>query len=964
VYAAGALARWLQKLLDVRPGEGLLALRATVVLFGLVSAHTMLETARDALFLEKLAAGRLPLVYALLAGLGLFAARGNTWFVARFGRRNTLIASLLVAAYGTVVLYRLPASRAMVFALYAWSALVGTLMVAQFWMLCGGIFTLGQSKRLFAPISSGGVLGAVAGAGAAFAIVRAAPVEQLLLVSAGIFLVTAFVLTTLRNDDAEVAPLAVAAPDDEDEAARRGGLIAEIRRWPYLGRLVGLIGVSTAAVLTADYLFKSTVARTLPAAELASFFATAYAAMNAVALVVQLVLAQYLVRRLGILAAFCVLPVLLVAGGAASVVLGGAVLATVLTKGADGALRHSLHRISTELLWLPLPEDVRGRVKTLVDTVVVRGVQALVAGVLLALAMLRLDGPIFIGGLIVALSCSWLVLAMALRRPYLALFRSALARRGGSDPRGELRLDLGSVELVVEALASPDPGRVIAAIDLLVTGKRDRLIPALILYHESPEVLVRALEALATPGRTDWLPLADRLMKHADESVRVAVVRALSQVGDLDEVAARFEDASPAVRGHAAFWLAERSGGPPDAHPAVAQVLRMADPEGAKARHSLLVAMGRHGHPGWADVLGSLGRSGLGGGGVTVSGHLRVVTPQSAERAASMPAPSGPSYDELAGVIGAVRRVGGRRFLPLLIDRLRVRHGRDLVRDAIVAMGESVLVELAAALANPSTDRLVRRHLPRTISRFRSQRAADLLLATIEDDPDGFVRYKALRGLGRLVVESSVRVERLRVERLIEKNLLEYLRLTSISVALLPGLAKAPAVARPSGEVLAGLLEDKRAQSLERAFRLLQIAHRREDVHSSALAVSSGDKQLRAQALEYLDAMTLTSEVREVRDLFRLVADDLSDAERVRRAAAFVPEAPASFEAALAQLLEDKDDSVVGIAAHFALEHGLEELPLQTAAGAPAGEAARKVPALAALVRRLEAAAEGLPGVT
>ncbi len=962
MYAASALARWLQKLIDVRPGEGSLALRTTLVLFGLVSAHTVLETARDALFLEKLAAGRLPLVYALLAGFGLFAARGNAWFVARFGRRNTLIATLLIAAYGTVVLYRLPSSRGQVFALYAWSALIGALMVAQFWMLCGGIFTLGQSKRLFAPVSSGGVLGAVVGAGAAYFVVQRAPVEQLLLVSAGIFLVTAFLLTTLRNDDTQVAPLAVADLED-GEALERGGLIAEMRRWPYLGRLVGLIGVSTAAVLTADYLFKSTVARTLPAAELGSFFATSYAAMNAAALVVQLVLAQYVVRRLGILAAFCVLPLLLAAGGTASVLMGGAVLATVLTKGADGALRHSLHRISTELLWLPLPDEVRGRVKTLVDTVVVRGVQALVAAVLLALAMLHLDGPMFVGGLIVALSCSWLVLAMALRRPYLALFRSALARRGPGapgEPYGELRLDLGSVELVVEALASPDPGRVIAAIDLLVNGKRDRLIPALILYHESPEVLVRALDALATPGRTDWLPLADRLLKHPEESVRVAVVRALSQSGDLEEVAARFEDASPAVRGHAAFWLAERTGGPPDEHPAVAQVLRMPEPDGSRARHSLLLAMGRHGHAGWADVLGSIGRQSLGyGGGVTVTGQLRVVHPASA---AHPPAPP-PSYDELAGVIGAVRRVGGRRFLPLLIDRLRVRHGRDLVRDAIAAMGEPVLEELAAALANPSTDRLVRRHLPRTISRFRSQRAADLLLATIEDDPDGFVRYKALRGLGRLVAESAVRVERLRVEKLIEKNLLEYLRLTAIAVALAPGVAAAPAVALPSGEVLAGLLEDKRAQSLERAFRLLQIAHRREDVHSSALAVSSGDRQLRAQALEYLDAMTLTSEVRAIRDLFRLVADDLPDAERVRRGAAFLSEAPASFEAAMGQLLEDKDDSVVGIAAHFALEHGLEELPL-AAAGQPTGEAARKVPALAALVRRLEAAAEGLPGVT
>lgn len=961
------------KLLDVRRGEGALALRTTLVLFGLVSAHTMMETARDALFLEKIAAERLPLVYALLAGLGLVVARGNAWFVERFGRRNTLIATLLAAAYGTVVLYRLPATRGAVFALYAWSALIGTLMVAQFWMLCGSVFTLGQSKRLFAPISSGGVLGAVVGASVAMGVLRARPVELLLLVAAAIFLVTALLLTTLHND--EVAqPQAVAQPDPDDELAPRTGLWGEMRRWPYLGRLVGLIGVSTAAVLAADYLFKSTVARSLPPAELASFFATAYTAMNAAALVVQLVLAQYLVRRLGILAAYCVLPTLLVAGGAATVVLTGAVFATVLTKGADGALRHSLHRIATELLWLPLPEQVRARVKTLVDTVVVRGVQALFAGVLLVLAMIGADGPIWLGGLIVALSAAWLMLAMALRRPYLDLFRSALQRRGAQDRRGELRLDLGSVEVVVEALSSPDPGRVVAAIDLLVTGRRSRLIPALILYHESAEVLVRALEAIATPDRKDWIPLAERLLAHPDDEVRVAVVRALSQVGELSEVRERLGDASPAVRGHAAFWMAERAARAPGEHPAVQQVLELAGAEGRQARRSLLQAMARHGHPGWEPVLGTLAGNAIAGcepaGGASVTAIVRAVNAaggEGGEGPAGEAAPSllDPSMEAtVAAFLGAVKRVGGRRFLPMLIDRLRTRHGRDLVRDAIVAMGEGVLPDLAAALDDPQTDRLVRRHLPRTISRFRTQRAADLLLDCLEREQDGYVRYKALRGLGRLVAESSVRIDRRRVEQQIEKNLVEHLRLTAICVALSPGLAQAPVVAQPAGEVLVGLLEDKRAQSLERAFRLLQIAHRREDVHSSAVALGSGDRALRAQALEYLDAVTLTSEVKEIRDLFRLIGDELSDAERVKRAAAFLPEAPATFEQALAQLLADRDDSLVGIAAHFALKHGPDELHLELPAEAPAADSARRVPALEALARRFEAAtAGGLPGV-
>lgn len=935
------MTRWLAKLLDVRPGEGALLVRAAVVLFGLISAHTMLETARDALFLQKISASRLPLVYAMLAAVGLFIARANSWFVARFGRRNTLIATLLITSYGTVVLYRLPASYATVFALYVWSALVGTLLVAQFWMLCGSVFTLAQGRRLFGPISSGGVIGAVVGASVAIAVLRVVAVSQLLLISSGLFLATAFLLTSIRNDAAETNTATLQSNDSGQPTS----LITELRTWPYLRRLVALIGVSTAAVLAADYLFKSTVARSLPAEQLGSFFATAYTVMNATALIVQLVLAQYLVRRIGIIAAYCVLPTLLVAGGGATVLLGGAVIATVLVKGADGALRHSLHRIATELLWLPLPDEVRSRVKTLVDTVVVRGVQALFAGVLLGLAMLGADGPIVLGSLIIGLSALWLTLAVALRRPYLAVFRNALHRPGAGEHVGELQLDLESVEVVVEALSSREPARAIAAMDLLASGNRSRLIPALILYHEAPEVLSHALDIIAVPDRTDWRPLAQRLLDHPSDPVRVAVVRALARIGDVTSISLRLDDPSPAVRGHAAFWLAERAGGPPHLHAAVMRVLAAEETdrpqdavqfpgrpdhnERVLTQVALLQAMERHGHAGWVDVLSALARS-----------EDRTI---------------------LDALVRAVQRVGDASFLPMLIERLRFRHGRDLVRDTIVAMGEPALDQLAAALDNSTTDRLVRRHLPRTISRFRTQRAADLLMHTLAQENDGYVRYKALRGLGRLVAESPVRVDRQRIEHLIKDNLIEHLRLTSILQPLKAAAMSISPEASAAGDILRGLLEDKRSQSLDRAFRLLQIAHRREDVRSSALVIAGVDRKLRAQALEYLDALTLSSEIKEIRDLFRLIADDLPDVERIRRSAPFIPAAPATVERSLVLLLRDKDESVVGIAAHFALKAGFEELGLDPVSNS---RPAVPMPSLQALIRHFETTPGDLSGAT
>src|SRR5687767_5540195 len=104
------MATGLRRVVDLRAGEHGPALRAMSALFGLIAGHTMLETARDALFLVKLPASRLGLVYAVLAGLSLIAIKVNAAFVQRFGRRNALIFTLMTAAYGTTILYLAPRS--------------------------------------------------------------------------------------------------------------------------------------------------------------------------------------------------------------------------------------------------------------------------------------------------------------------------------------------------------------------------------------------------------------------------------------------------------------------------------------------------------------------------------------------------------------------------------------------------------------------------------------------------------------------------------------------------------------------------------------------------------------------------------------------------------------------------------------------------------------------------------------
>jgi ATP:ADP antiporter, AAA family len=881
----------LNRFVDLRQGESRPALGAFAALFGIVAGHTILETARDALFLSKLAPDKLTNVYVAVALATLLVSSWNARFVRHVGQRNALVFTLVVAAYVTALLHFQPMTMTVLFLLYAWSGLIGTVLGLQFWMFAVQIFTVAQGKRLFGPIASGGVVGAVVGASGAAAVVARLPVTGLLLVAAGIFLATAVFLTTVS-----VGETRTAVPEQDD---RSDGIFALLREVPYLRQLATVTGLATATLLVTDYLFKSVAYARVPQEELGTFFARTYAALNLVSLVVQLLLAGRILRGLGVVPALVVLPLAVAMGSGSVVIFGGLLGLAFISKGADGALRYSLHRVASELLWMPLTSDVRDRAKSLLDSVFGKVTQAVVAGLLMLLVPLGLNTPRVLAGIALGLSALWVSATLLLRSSYIDLFRRALSKGAVDLPHGVEELDLSSVEAVLEALSSRDAPRVIAAMELLAERKRSRLIPGLILYHEAEPVLVRALELVATSDRRDWIPLAERLLANGSETVRVATVRALARAGELEQVRLAMKDESPQVRAHAALSMASCEDASASSEADLGALLGDSTAQGRFVKLALLDATADRPDPRWNDLVLELAAKG--------DDEVRARAPH------------------------AMARMKDARFVPFLVPRLASRDGRAAVRDALVAQGDAALDALAAALDDPDTHPMVRLHIPRTISRFSNQRAANLLTDLVINEPRGFVRYKALRGLGRLVAESQVKVDKARIEGEVQRNLVEYLRLLSLEVPL-----SEPGTARASAKLVVGLLSDKRRQALERAFRLLQIMNKHEDIRSVHAALLTADKRLRAQAMEFLDALTATPPRRgvrgvapfrgETRELFGVVADDLPDRERVARSRQFLDEVPEGRDQALTLLLRERDDTLATLTAYAALEIGTPEL--------------------------------------
>ena len=473
---------------------------ATATLFGVLTGHSMLETARDALFLSSLPASRLPWVYLFIAGLAVMVARLNRCLTSRASPRATLSLTLFAAAACTAGFWLWAGhGEASLYGLYVWTGLIATIVVVQLWLLVADAFDPGQAKRAFAVIGAGGLIGATFGSALAGTLLRAMGPRDLVLVASALMALSGVVPAVAWRGRAAPPARRSRRPREEPEPER---LFAH----PYLRRVLLLVALTQVAVTSADLLFKAAVASLVPTADLASFLAIVYTALNGLSLVVQLLVASWALRRFGVSRALWAMPLLLGAG-ALGFAMTAALVPVLFLKLVDGSLRHSLHRTGIELLYLPLPARLRERHRTTIEAIGGRGGQAVAALAMLVALTLGLD----LSGLaiVVVAFIVLLLLSVALiKTRYVDMFRDRL-RDGTIETRASMpALDLHSLEALIAGLSSEEDPVVLSAIELLEASGRGNLVPPLILYHPSRAVVIRALDVMSAGSRRDFVPPA------------------------------------------------------------------------------------------------------------------------------------------------------------------------------------------------------------------------------------------------------------------------------------------------------------------------------------------------------------------------------------------------------------------------------------------------------------------------
>jgi hypothetical protein len=323
------------------------------------------KAARDTLFLTSFSAKALPAVMAVAAGLSLVTALQIPRLLARRSPASVLPALFVVSMCGLVAewMIGLVSPAAMAIAIYLHLAVFGPLLITAFWSLINERFDPHTARRAVGRIATGGTIGGVLGALAAWRVGSVVEVSSLVLLLATLH--GACLVGTLRLRSRAVPRVESldpeSAPEPQVSAARL------IRSEPYLRNLALLVVLSSAMSSVLDYLFSFQAAATFDkGAPLLTFFSLFWLAVALLSLVIQWTVGERAIEKLPVTANIAILPGLIIMGGAVCLAVPGFLSISIL-RGAEAVQRNTLFRSAYELLFTPLSERQKRSIKAPID---------------------------------------------------------------------------------------------------------------------------------------------------------------------------------------------------------------------------------------------------------------------------------------------------------------------------------------------------------------------------------------------------------------------------------------------------------------------------------------------------------------------------------------------------------------------------------------------------------------------
>ena len=837
---------------------------ATMGLFFLVvCAIGILRPIKNALALEGLGATAFYKVYLVSAVVVLFVPIYN-WLSDRIPWSWLVPAVALFFASHLLVFYVAFQERSATLGLvfYGWFDVLSAVLITQFFMITQRLFDAREAKQAYPLVIGGGAIGASLGGAVTAVLAPTFGTAALLLVAAGAIAVFGLALPWVSP-----LPKAARAPQAGVRSMERVDVagIADLLRNPHVRLLTASVLLTVVVKQLVDYQFNAVTWEVYGDRDAVSAFQGAFnAATQWIPIVIVLAL-RPLMRRWGVGAAVLLLPVAML-GGTLLLALSWSLWAAVATKTLDSSLRYSAERTGREVLYIPLPEEIKLKTKAYIDVAVENGIGKIAAAGLIFL-LLQVMSVHDLAYVSLALSAAWVAVTLALRREYVRALARAIEGRFAS-LRGIFAsiTDASTRPTIQRALRGGDPLHAAFALDLLDQADPAELRPFAGELHQllgstAEEIRLRTLAALGRlPDAVD-IEQVRGLLVDPSASVRQAAVRVLcaARPQEREEILCELLASSEArVRTAALTCLA----------------FGEISVDGAR-----LIT------PAYLDQRWSAADDGDCGARVELAlaaGALRDEGPRAARLLATLL--SDPDPDVASTALRSAGLLRRAEYYPTLIEALRSAATREAARDALAEQGAEAVPALAARLLDTRADPIIRRNIPSVLGRIPAPEAVIALLELYAaPETDQLLDHRTLKALSRLRGRHpELSFDSGRVLAAADSELAAARRYADALAALSALEANGPAV-----ELLSRTLREGWRERREGVFRCLGLLFPPRETYRCYLAVSGGSGPRRSNGLEWLEQTVGYAVFRRIAPILEsgeLQGGPLADADAAVRA--------------------------------------------------------------------------------
>jgi AAA family ATP:ADP antiporter len=707
----------------------------------------------------------------------------------------------------------------MLYVFNVWVSLFSIILFSQGWLVAANVFDSREAKRLYGLLGLGAVVGAAIGSAVTTFTVKIVGTRNLILACA-VMVILAFgaFLGAVRQRGESL--LGARAADAEKLEFSARDIFSAVARYRHLQVIIMIILLTFIVDELVDFQFQAMAKHRFQGDHLTAFFGGFYVYLNLVSLVLQLFFTAWVVRHVGVGGTLQIMPVSITVASLAAAAIPG-LISAVLLRFSEAVNRYTFNRTGMELLYLPLPSDLKNRTKAFVDIFVDRFGRG-IAGVLLA-AMLwaGLRDMRIVAMLTLVFTAAWILLAHIAQREYIGTVRGRIERRRLELEDARVTVgDPATLRLLEETVACANARQACYALSMLAEAPGYDLAPLLRRLSTSPLVEVRAkvYDIAGSTGSMELLAAAlAEIHSVESENVKPAVAYVLA--------------VSPEATARAAEFLSHVNSTVVDG------VIEALCDKRELARKVLT--------PEWIAAAA----------GAANPDRRRIAASAIAVRGEEMPNELARLLDDpepcvVAAACRAAGTLGSRASLDRMIRRLDHPALRSVIIESLAAYGARISGALGDCLADESVPMGVRRQIPRVLKLIRDQRSVDVLLKALSQ-PELSIRAAVLRALSHLR-ETAPRLDY--GETFVTEQILHEARHYFDLFSALEPFRDHKNTPTATG-LLTRALEERLQQTIERLFHLLGLRYPPEDMHAAYLAVRRRRREQFLAALDFLDTV-------------------------------------------------------------------------------------------------------------